>query len=103
MQSGGEWLEGIAMSKVAAKTVANDVYMDAGEVARTLGISLPTLYAYVSRKKIRTHRPAGQKTSQYLREDVEQIKTRNPKSSQRTFLPGLVTSSSITLLAESGS
>ncbi|HUM71138.1 MAG TPA: citrate synthase, partial [Chloroflexota bacterium] len=52
-------------------------YLSAKETAAELGISLPTLYAYVSRGLIRSE--AGEGTSRarrYRREDVEALKTR---------------------------
>ncbi|HNB50635.1 MAG TPA: citrate synthase family protein [Anaerolineales bacterium] len=67
-------------------------YLSASETAELLGISLPTLYAYVSRGMIRSE-PTGDdhRTRRYLREDVERLKTRkeqreNPAKAAETAL-----------------
>ncbi len=45
-------------------------YMTAEEAAATLGISVKSLYAYVSRKNIRTHPIEGSRTRSYWAEDI---------------------------------
>ncbi len=52
-------------------------YMTAQEVAETLGISVATVYAYVSRGLIRSESTDGSKrTRRYDREDVRRLKAR---------------------------
>ncbi len=52
-------------------------YLTAQEAAQELGISLDTLYAYVSRGLLRSESSDGQKRSRwYPREDVQRLKTR---------------------------
>lgn len=52
-------------------------YLTAKEVAAELGISLPTLYAYVSRGLIRSEEAGGKtRAKRYRREDVDGLKAR---------------------------
>lgn len=48
-------------------------WMSAAEAARALGVSTATLYAYVSRGRLRAHALRGQKRSRYRRSEVEQL------------------------------
>ena len=52
-------------------------YLTAAEAAHSLGISLPTLYAYVSRGLIRSEASgAGGRERRYRRDDVERLRAR---------------------------
>lgn len=52
-------------------------YLTAKEAAAELGISLPTLYAYVSRGLVRSEvADAGKRTRRYRREDIDKLKQR---------------------------
>jgi citrate synthase len=52
-------------------------YLTAPEAANELGITLPTLYAYVSRGLIRTVATGGKpRTRRYRAEDVQKLKER---------------------------
>src|SRR4051812_36820295 len=52
-------------------------YLNARDAADALGISLPTLYAYVSRGLIRSETAdSSRRTRRYLAEDVDKLKTR---------------------------
>lgn len=52
-------------------------YLTAQEAASELGITLPTLYAYVSRRLIRSEAAGGSKrTRRYWAEDVQKLKER---------------------------
>lgn len=53
-----------------------DDYISADEAATFLGVSRATIYAYVSRKGIRSHPVPGTRQHRYRRVDVEQIKAR---------------------------
>ncbi len=46
------------------------MYLDAEEAAHALGVSLSTLYAYVSRKKIRSQALPGSKKRRYWKDDI---------------------------------
>ncbi len=53
------------------------VYMSAAEAAQALGISLPTLYSYVSRGLLRSEfADARKRTRRYHAEDVQRLKER---------------------------
>jgi citrate synthase len=55
----------------------DDPYLDAGRAAAELGISVATLYAYVSRGMLRSEAVGGGgRRRRYLREDVERLRTR---------------------------
>jgi citrate synthase len=52
-------------------------YLTAKEAAHELGVSLPTLYAYVSRGLIRSERVgSSRRARRYRREDIEKLKLR---------------------------
>jgi citrate synthase len=51
-------------------------YLSAAEAAGELGISIPSLYAYVSRGLIRSHADAASRRRRYLAEDVWLLKQR---------------------------
>ena len=52
-------------------------YLSASEVAEELGISLPTLYSYVSRGLLRSEfADPGKRTRRYHAEDVQRLKAR---------------------------
>ncbi len=56
--------------------MSKERYMTASEAAKALGISLPTLYAYVSRGLIRSSGASGQRNRRYYAEDVEKLMAR---------------------------
>jgi citrate synthase len=54
-----------------------DVWLSAAEAARALGVTRPTLYAYVSRGRIRSEpTPGPTRERRYSREDVERARRR---------------------------
>ena len=74
------------------------MYLSAQEAADELGVSLTTLYSYVSRKGLRSQKSDGSKARLYWREDIERVK--GSVDSARGDI--LVPSSSITLLTKEG-
>lgn len=50
--------------------MTDDLYVDAREAAGMLGVSVATLYAYVSRKGLRSFPTPGQRTRRYWRSDI---------------------------------
>jgi citrate synthase len=57
--------------------MSNDRYMTAQEASEALDVSVNTIYAYVSRKLIRSESAGdGKRNRRYLREDVEKLVTR---------------------------
>jgi len=77
--------------------------MSAEEAANALGVSLATLYTYVSRKNIRAHRQNGTRSSRYLRADIERLRTGSASDPSGDHSRSLVSSTAITLLTEGGS
>src|SRR5882672_7678566 len=52
------------------------LYISAKEAAAALGVSIPTLYAYVSRGLIRSQGVAGSRNRRYWKVDIERLKGR---------------------------
>jgi len=82
--------------------VTDELYMDADAAAAALGVSVPTIYTYVSRGLIRSQKVQGSKASRYWRADIDQLIT----GVETPPLPGLqrnlVESSAITLITPKG-
>src|SRR5580765_8971242 len=58
-------------------TALHHPWISAGEASRLLGVSLPTLYAYVSRGFVRSQpSPGSSRERRYSREDVERLRRR---------------------------
>lgn len=78
------------------------LYLTAEQAAGELGVSLGSLYAYVSRKGIRSQAIPGQKARLYWRDDIERL-TRG-KSAQQVVRSDsiLVPDTAVTLLTEDG-
>jgi citrate synthase len=54
-----------------------DAWVDAAEAARALGVTRPTLYAYVSRGLIRSEQsPGATRKRRYARDDVDRLRRR---------------------------
>ena len=78
-----------------------DLYISADQAAAALGVSVTTLYAYVSRKKIRSLRVAGSKQRRYWKADIDRIRGVSP--APPTLRPGgLTRDTDITLITEQG-
>ena len=83
-------------------------WLDADEAVETLGVSRATLYAYVSRGRIRSEAaPGAQRRRRYSRDDIERLKARsrerrNPeKAAEQALHWGLpILESAITLIAD---
>jgi citrate synthase len=83
-------------------------WIDANEAVEALGVSRATLYAYVSRGRIRSEAAAGgERRRRYSRDDIERLKARsrerrNPaKAAEQALHWGLpILESSITLIAD---
>src|SRR5690606_2973925 len=65
----------INMKDVQSDQVAAP-YLSAREAAAERGVSLPTLYAYVSRGLVRSEPVAGDRTRRYRAEDVRALRAR---------------------------
>ncbi|HEX6993697.1 MAG TPA: citrate synthase family protein [Gammaproteobacteria bacterium] len=83
-------------------------YLSAREAAAELGVSLPTLYAYVSRGLVRSEPVPGERARRYRAEDVRALRERRapppgggPATRGALFsFGGPVLSSAITLIAD---
>jgi citrate synthase len=83
-------------------------WLDADEAVQTLGVSRATLYAYVSRGRIRSEAaPGGDRRRRYARDDIERLlarsrERRNPeKAAEQALHWGLpILESAITLIAD---
>jgi citrate synthase len=85
------------------------LYITAKEAAAALGVSIPTLYAYVSRGLIRSQGVAGSRNRRYWKVDIERLKGRRPADEPSQGQPGtgeetkgLAPETKITLLTERG-
>jgi citrate synthase len=89
---------------------ANDGWVGAGEAARALGVTRPTLYAYVSRGLIRSQpAPGTTRERRYAREDVNRLRRRaeERRDPRKVAAHALhwgtpVLESAITLIADGG-
>src|SRR5262245_40407617 len=87
---------------------AKQAWMDAAEAVALLGVSPATLYAYVSRGRIRSEAsPGSSRKRRYSRDDVERMRSRtqerrNPeKAAEQALHWGLpILESGITLIAD---
>ena len=53
-------------------------WLDAEQAVAALGVSRATLYAYVSRGRIRSEAaPGGERRRRYSRDDIERLKARS--------------------------
>ena len=94
---------------VPVPTHGEGLYISAKEAAAELGVSIPTLYAYVSRGFIRSQGVAGSRNRRYWKVDIERLKGRRFSEEQHEGPPasraeteGLVNETKITLLTSRG-
>ena len=81
--------------------MTDDLFLTAEETASRLGVSIPSVYAYVSRGLIRSQRLPGSKKRLYWRADVEKMRAGGAPADEA--LPEcLVESTRITLLTRHG-
>jgi citrate synthase len=79
----------------------DDLYVSAETAAQMLRVSLPTLYAYVSRKKIRSQSVPGTRRNRYWKADIERVA--GGDEALATERPGgLRRETDITLITEQG-
>jgi citrate synthase len=79
----------------------DDLYVSAEAAAEMLCVSLPTLYAYVSRKKIRSQPVPGTRRNRYWRADIERIAS-GSEAPAAEHPGGLRRETDITLVTEDG-
>ena len=78
------------------------LYLNAEESARALGVSIATLYAYVSRKMVRSERVEGSRSRKYWKADIDRLSGRLTPSVPGLSQAALVSESAITLITENG-
>lgn len=81
---------------------AREHYFTAEEAAQELGVSLTTLYAYVSRKGIRTEKLAGVRERLYWKADVWKARGRRATPAPTLEPDGVSTASKITFIGDDG-
>jgi citrate synthase len=79
----------------------DDLYVSAEAAAQMLGVNLPTLYAYVSRKKIRSQSVPGTRRNRYWRADIERV-AGGGEATPAERPGGLRRETDITLITEQG-
>src|SRR5260221_12943424 len=77
-------------------------FVSAADAAQALGVAVPTLYAYVGRKHIRTRRMLGTRQTQYWWPDIERVRSRERLPGREQNDPGVVHETSITLMTQRG-
>jgi citrate synthase len=81
--------------------VNDGLYISAEEAAERLGVSVTTLYAYVSRKGIRSQRVPGSRRRRYWKSDIDRVVgVGSPQTPARAG--GLTRDTEITLITEDG-
>jgi citrate synthase len=78
-----------------------DLYMTAEEAAKALDVTVATLYAYVSRKQIRSEKMEGSRARRYWRADIERMRGHAPTAAEPAASE-LSARSSITLITDGG-
>ncbi len=79
-----------------------DLYVTAAEAAEELGVSRATLYAYVSRRGIRTLRKPGMRESLYWKSDILKAKTQRGPITSEKLQPAAFVETSLTFMSEQG-
>lgn len=79
----------------------DQLYMTAEEAAAALEVNVATIYAYVSRKQLRSHRLPGVRAAKYWRADVERMRRKIPAAAQPSPTT-LVASTQITVMTDVG-
>jgi citrate synthase len=76
--------------------------MTADEAAQALGISITTLYAYVSRKQLRSEKIEGSRARRYWKADIDRLRGLEPVLQGAPRDAAISTKTTITLITESG-
>lgn len=76
---------------------SDDNYLTAAQAAKSLNVSLQTLYAYVSRKGVRSTAIPGTRRRKYWKPDIERLRDKASPRAPRPFSP----ESTITLVTDS--
>ena len=88
-------------TKLSGVTLSGDLYMSADQAAEALGVSITTLYTYVSRKQIRSKRMSGTRQRLYWRADIERVRG-GAGAAPNLAMVGVRQDTDITLLTPTG-
>lgn len=80
----------------------DELYLTAEEAAGLLGVNLPTLYAYVGRKNIRSMKVEGSRKRRYWAADIQRLAKGNRNGESAGKRGSADSHSSLTLLTEDG-
>ncbi|EMM7970553.1 TPA: citrate synthase [Pseudomonas aeruginosa] len=80
----------------------DELYLSAEEAAKLLGVNLPTLYAYVGRKNIRSVKIEGSRKRRYWAADIQRLVKGGRNGDKTPGKRGADSQSSLTLLTEDG-
>ena len=80
----------------------SDLYLDAEQAAKALNVTVATLYAYVSRKMIRSERVEGSRKRLYWRADIERLCGQAATTGASKAQAAPVSDSAITLITDGG-
>lgn len=80
----------------------DELYLSADQAARQLQVSVTTLYAYVSRKLLRSEQIEGSRKRRYWKADIDRLSGKLPAPQEQSARAELATESKITLLTERG-
>src|SRR5258706_11550831 len=62
------------MTSAREKAIGDELYVSAKAAAEMLGVNVTTLYAYVTRKGIRSQAIPGERARRYWRADIERLR-----------------------------
>jgi citrate synthase len=79
-----------------------ELYIDAEQAAAELGVSITTLYTYISRRGIRSQQVPGTKKRKYWRADIERIKAGKGRAPETALAATGQQASKLTLLTPDG-
>ncbi len=79
-----------------------ELFLDASQASELLGVSISTLYSYVSRKRVRSEPIEGTRSRKYWKADIEKLARKAPDSTAVTPQAPLLSLSRITLLTNGG-
>src|SRR4030081_1131487 len=91
---------GTAMASARGRAISEELYVSAKTAAEMLGVSVTTLYAYVSRKGIRSQAIPHERARRYWRADIERL--RESVSEKIKAVNGTPPTSQVTLVMKSG-
>ena len=94
-------LDRLDQGMVLGMDLRHSEWMDAVEAAAHLGVSRPTLYAYVSRGRLRAHTVAGERARRYRRSDVERLAVTHAAARQPRRVAGQALDWGLPVLASS--